>query len=107
MKHFKILLLFFIVFASTTVYSQNAKEVFLGHLEMYENYIKGKYDNQIMDMTTFIDANKFLATVTGIKTNALFAKDEIVKEWRVWFEKNKEKLYWDEKEKMVKVKSNE
>lgn len=55
-------------------------------------------------MTTFIDANKFLATVTGIKANALFAKDEIVKEWRAWFEKNKEKLYWDEKEKMVKVK---
>ena len=107
MKHFKILLLFFIVFVSRTVYSQNAKEVFLGHLEMYENYIKGKYVNQIMDMTTFIDANKFLATVTGIKTNALFAKDEIVKEWRVWFEKNKEKLYWDEKEKMVKVKLNE
>lgn len=104
MKHFKILLLFFVVFVSTTVYSQNAKEVFLVHLDMYENYKKGKYDNQVLDMTTFLDANKFMESVTGIKSNSLFASDEIVKDWRAWFEKNKEKLYWDKKEEKVKVK---
>src|SRR6476620_1132601 len=105
----KFLYIFLLVTISTfsKLNSQNAPAIFEQNLSVVESLYKG----QAFDLNTIYDARSFLIDVTGIKPEIeksfdmpIVPSKKIVKSWRKWYKKNKQRLYWDEVEKKVKVK---
>jgi hypothetical protein len=107
----KITLVLFMIFLSFSgkVSAQNAQAIFLENLESFERLSKN--ENESINLNTVYEARKFLIDVTGITYKMekpfdmpIFPPDKTIKKWRSWFEKNKDLLYYDEKEKEVKVR---
>ncbi len=105
-NHF-FLLFFLIVF--NLCGAQNAKKIFREKLSVVENYHKGK--------KTFITELKksaiFLTELTEIQFEIYdsYEMSEVtskqnLKDWKIWYKKNKNNLYWDKIEQKVKVKHN-
>ncbi len=106
----KLILLFFIILVSFSIKinAQNAQSIFLDNLESFERLAKNK--NESISLNKVYEARKFLIDITGITYKMeqpfdmpVFPPDKTIKKWRSWFEKNKDLLYYDEKEKEVKV----
>lgn|SRR6218665_182807 len=101
------LFLFVILSFSAKLNAQNAQEIFLENLGAFERLAN---ENASINLNTVYEARKFLIDITGISYKMekpfdmpVFPPDKTIKKWRVWFEKNKDLLYYDEKEKIVKV----
>ena len=107
-----IIFLYLIIFGvHQSVNSQNkAVKIFENNLMVIENYLNKK-ETKIDELKS--SAN-FLQEVTGIKYYINFESYELsevtskkdLENWKKWLEKNKEKLYWDEKERKVKLKND-
>lgn len=89
---------------------KKAQKEFVKSLEIVERRIKvGKGS-----LEEFNKAVDLLEEVTGIKGHREhqfltdYFKHELLKpdyeKWKDWYEKNKERLYWDEREKKIMVK---
>lgn len=98
-------LFFFLIFSSS--FAQNAKQIFRQKLNLVENYQKGK--------ETVIDelkaSAKFLTEITKIQFEVFDSYEmsdvtskKNLKDWKKWYSKNKNKLYWDDIDRKVKVK---
>jgi hypothetical protein len=104
------IILFLILFSFTNkVNAQNAQAIFLDNLESFERLANN--ENESMSLNKVYEARKFLIDITGITYKMeevfdmpVFPPDKTIKKWRSWFEKNKDLLYYDEKEKEVKVR---
>jgi hypothetical protein len=109
MKKLSFVLFIILLSFSSKVNSQNAQTIFLENLESFERLSKN--ENESISLNTVYEARKFLIDVTGITYKMekpfdmpVFPPDKTIKKWRSWFEKNKDLLYYDEKEKVVKVR---
>lgn len=105
----KYSLLFLFAFISFNISAQNAKEIFLENLTAFENLQKD--ENASISLNMIYEARKFLIELTGISYEIeksfdmpISPPEQTLKDWRNWFEQNKEKLYWDKKSKKVKVR---
>ncbi|MBL0736834.1 hypothetical protein JI750_08080 [Flavobacterium sp. GN10] len=101
------LFLFVILSFSAKLNAQNAQEIFLENLGAFEQLAN---ENASINLNMVYEARKFLIDITGISYKMekpfdmpVFPPDKTIKKWRAWFEKNKDLLYYDEKEKIVKV----
>ncbi len=110
MKKLHIALTLFISFFYINLNAQNAKEIFLENLAVFEELDKGGSVN----LNSIYESREFLIDITGITYQMENTFDmpklpptETIEEWKSWYDKNKEKLYWDKKEKKVKVKTIE
>ena len=83
-------------------------KVFSYHIGVVENFIKSEY---IDDDTSLRRSIEFLERITKIKSD--FADQHVlfynptkknVKDWKRWYKKNKERLYWDEVEQRLELK---
>ncbi len=108
MKKIKLSLLIFFVFISFNIFSQNAKEIFLENLTVFESLQKD--ENAAVNLNQLYEAREFLITVTGISYEMeksfempIFPPDKTLKSWRNWYDKNKEKLFWNKESKKVEV----
>jgi hypothetical protein len=106
MKNLNLLFLFLISLASN---AQDSQKIFLKNLSVFENLS----EDGGVSLNTIYEARDFLIAVTSITYETeksldvpIFPPQKTVKEWRTWYEKNKNKLYWDNKKKTVKVKPN-
>ncbi|PWB22858.1 hypothetical protein [Flavobacterium sp. HTF] len=107
----KLTFVLFVIFLSfsNNVNSQNAQGTFLDNLESFERLANN--ENESISLNKIYEARKFLIDITGITYKMeeafdmpVFPPNETIKNWRSWFEKNKELLYFDEKDKIVKVR---
>ncbi|QSB26254.1 hypothetical protein [Flavobacterium sp. CLA17] len=109
MKKLTFLLFIILLSFSSKVSAQNAQSIFLENLESFERLAKS--ENESISLNMVYEARKFLIDVTGITYKMekpfdmpVFLPDKTIKKWRSWFEKNKDLLYYDEKEKEVRVR---
>ena len=109
MKKTQFVLLILLIFFSFNLSAQNPQEIFLENLTAFENLQKD--ENASISLNMVYEAREFLIELTGISYEMeksfdmpIFPPDKTLKEWRTWFELNKEKLYWDKKDKKVKAK---
>ncbi|OXB22667.1 hypothetical protein B0A80_15325 [Flavobacterium tructae] len=109
MKKLTFVLFMILLSYSSKVDAQNAQAIFLENLESFERLSKN--ENESISLNMVYEARKFLIDITGITYKMekpfdmpVFPPDKTIKKWRSWFEKNKELLYYDEKEKEVKVR---
>lgn len=107
MKKLHLALILFISFFYTNLNAQTAQEIFLENLAVFENLKKGGST----DLNRVYESRAFLIEITGITYQMENSFDmpkmpphETIEEWKSWYDKNKEELYWDKKEKKVKVK---
>ncbi len=110
MKKAKLLIQIFFILLFSSVSAQDAQKIFLENLTVFESIAKDK--DAAIDLNTLYEARHFLIQTTGIKYEMeksfdmpIFPPNKTIENWRNWFENNKEKLYWDEKLKEVKVKT--
>lgn len=98
--------LLFTIF-SLNLNAQNAKDIFLENLTAFE---KLKDENESISLDRVYESREFLIEITGITYELekpfdmpAFPPEKTLKDWRAWYETNKDRLYWDEKEKKIKV----
>jgi len=108
MKYF-IILTSLLFFSCKTLNNQNQKACD-EFLLIYNNLVKFKENNYTG--TIFNSDVRRLVELTGIKCDYLEGIDiryqpseQNLIDWKVWYEKNKDRLYWDEIVKKVKVKN--
>ncbi|CAI2767193.1 hypothetical protein ACHRVW_08330 [Flavobacterium collinsii] len=109
MKKLTIILFLILLSFTNKVNAQNAQAIFLDNLESFERLANN--ENESISLNKVYEARKFLIDITGITYKMeevfdmpVFPPDKTIKKWRSWFEKNKDLLYYDEKEKEVKVR---
>ena len=113
---FKIIFLLFSIFLLSFTCknyqdkSKNkAQREYLLNIKVVETFIKKKRK----DVEDPLDeAVIFLQGLTGIESDFIpgwepfvIPSSQNLKDWKDWYKKNKEKLYWDNKEKAVKVRN--
>lgn len=83
-------------------------KVFSYHLGIIENFVENGYTD---DDSSLRRSYEFLENITQIKGDVqeqrvLFYTPSIknLKDWKRWYQKNRDKLYWDEIEQKVKIK---
>jgi hypothetical protein len=109
MKKLTIILFLILLSFTNKVNAQNTQAIFLDNLESFERLANN--ENESISLNKVYEARKFLIDITGITYKMeevfdmpVFPPDKTIKKWRSWFEKNKDLLYYDEKEKEVKVR---
>lgn len=109
MKKLTFILIITLLSFSNKINAQNAQAIFLDNLESFERLEKS--ENESISLNKVYEARKFLIAITGITYKMeepfdmpVFPPNKTIIEWRSWFEKNKDFLYYDEKEKEVKVR---
>ncbi|MCC9019000.1 hypothetical protein [Flavobacterium lipolyticum] len=109
MKKLTIILFLILLSFTNKVNAQNPQAIFLENLESFERLSKN--ENESISLNMVYEARKFLIDITGITYKMeeafdmpVFPPDKTIKKWRSWFEKNKDLLYYDEKEKEVKIR---
>ncbi|MCZ8167826.1 MAG: hypothetical protein ACK5RV_00685 [Flavobacterium sp.] len=108
----KSLLLFILLLnvccSSYTKQDYKAQKEFLQKLEIIEKFLleKGTSNGEILD-----NAVEFIESLTNIKSDfipgkeiTLVPSEQNLKDWKKWYEKNKKRMFWDEKEQKVKLK---
>ncbi len=110
MEKVKLSILIFSLLLFSNVNAQDAKKIFLENLTVFENMAEDK--DAVIDLNTLYEAREFLIKTTGITYEMeksfnmpIFPPKNTIKNWRDWFEKNKDRLYWDEKLQEVRVKT--
>jgi hypothetical protein len=91
-----------------SIHAQQRPQLFFEeNLKTIEKFLGGE---QIQG-TKLMDSAIFLQQVTNIKSDMYQGFDEFytpsehnLKDWKKWYKKNKDKLYWDEEEQTVKVR---
>lgn len=82
-------------------------KVFFYHIGVVENFVNVGYidDDSILRCSV-----EFLEKLTQVKSKAIEQRDffynpskQNIKDWKKWFRKNKESLYWDENEHKLKL----
>lgn len=107
-------LLIFILFSSMSCSSRNFKQnnnaqnEYLLNIEIIEKFIK---ENGTNNAETLDNAVLFLEKITNIKSEKYegfeldyFPNEQNLKDWKNWYSKNKNFLYWDKNENKVKVR---
>jgi hypothetical protein len=107
MKKLGYMLLLLTLALSTDLKAQNAQELFRKNLSVFDDIEKGKS----FSLNMIYESRAFLIDLTGIKYQMekefempIFPPKKTIKEWKNWFEKNKNNLYWDDSDKKVKLK---
>lgn len=105
-----ILLLVLFSFSCKSIYQYDDRreQVFFYHLGVVENFLSVGY----IDKGEYLDNSiHFLEDLTKIKSDSYEGRDffyepstQNLKEWKKWFRKNKENLFWDEAETKLKLK---
>lgn len=116
MKNFYLtpFLLIAILFSSISCSSNNfkqknkAQKEYLLKIAIIEKFVTTKRSD---DTQTLDSAIEFMENITNIKSEfipgyeiSLVPSEQNLKDWKNWYNKNKKRLYWDEKEQKVKLK---
>lgn len=108
MKTYIYYILFIIFYSCKTVDCIDTKacNYFFAIYERLENFSKNNYVGQIKETDVF-----FIEKLTNIECNYTEGFDILyepteqnLRDWKKWYDKNKDKLYWDEKEEKVKLR---
>ena len=98
-----------LLFSSCKTLNNQNQKVYDEFLLIYNNLVEFK-DNNYTGAIFNSDVRK-LVELTGIKCEYFEGIDIVYQpseqnliDWKAWYEKNKENLYWDEIDKKVKVK---
>ena len=90
--------------------AQNVDQVFQLHLTTIKKYLTMKIGESMSGQELDTSVN-FLENITEIKSEYSSSEEPCaqptkknLKKWEIWYNKNKQKLYWDEKEKRVEFK---
>lgn len=82
--------------------------LFLSNLDTIKKFVK---TGVIKEYSTFEKSVVFLKEITGIESdldhqfeNLYVPTEQNLADWKSWYEKNKDKLYWDQIDIKVKVK---
>jgi hypothetical protein len=88
--------------------NQNAQDIFKENIAVFEKLANGEDAN----LNSIYEARGFLIRVTGISYEMeksfdmpILPPQETLNEWKTWFEKNKECLYWHKRKKEIRVKN--
>lgn len=108
MKKVIYLLLLFVVCSCIGQQEPNKSQViFKSNIKVIERYL----NEETIKGTGLDDSVTFFEELTKIKSNIFEGIDKLsdpteknLQDWKGWYKINKTKLYWDEKEQMVKVK---
>ncbi len=105
-----ISILLVLLFCSQANSQIDAKKVFTSHIENVEKFINLPIGKSI-DGDEFLPSVMFLEELTGIECDTTLSFDPMkepskknLKAWKKWYGKNKDKLYWDDIDRKVKVK---
>ena len=90
-------------------YDKKAQSVFNMNLTIVENYFIVGYVEDYSCLNRAID---FLEKISEIKCNVpaeyltrYEPTNKNIQDWKTWFNRNKNKIYWDDKENKVKIKT--
>lgn len=93
---------------SFTQNNQNAQNIFKENLAVFEKIANGEDVN----LNSIYEAREFLIGITGISYEMeksfdmpILPPQQTLNEWKTWFEKNKERLYWHKRKKEVRIKN--
>ena len=108
MKKVIYLLLLFVVCSCMGEQESNKSQVtFKSNIKVIERYLKG----ETIKGTGLDDSVTFFEELTKIESNIFEGIDKLsdpteknLQDWKDWYKINKTKLYWDEKEQMIKIK---
>ena len=100
---------FLLIISMLLISCNKAEDIFKYNLKLIKERLDKKKDLNLMDVYSAI---LFLEDITkiGSHANANYAGRfdptiEDYQNWKDWYEKNKSRLYWDDKAQKVKVKS--
>ncbi len=105
------LILVIVIFACTNQkqVENRAQAIFNNNILVIEKYLKG----ETIEGTGLNDSVLFLEGLTGIKSDIFEGIDKLLdpteknlQDWKNWYKNNKNLIYWDEKEKKVRLKEN-
>jgi len=111
----KYLIFFLIIFNSCKSFdfSDNnytkSQKIYIKNIKLIDDYVL--HEKAIKNGIDLESAVKFLEKLTDIKSDVddfefmIEPSEKNLKQWKKWFKKNKEKLYFDEKEQKVKIKT--
>ncbi|WP_445456788.1 hypothetical protein [Flavobacterium sp. HNIBRBA15423] len=108
MKKLFLLLIIFSSCKSKLIDKDLAGRVYNYHIGVVENYLKNSY---IDDDSSLNRSIIFLENISKIKSDVIEQRDffyspsfKNLKDWKRWYKKNKNKLYWNEIEQRLELK---
>ena len=88
--------------------NQNEQDIFKKNIAVFEKLANGEDTN----LNSIYEAREFLIRITGISYEMeksfdmpILPPQQTLNEWKTWFEKNKERLYWHKRKKEVRVQN--
>ena len=86
--------------------NKNAEEIFKENIAVFEKLSNGVDAN----LNSIYEAREFLIRITGISYEMeksfdmpILPPQQTLNEWKAWFEKNKNRLYWHKRKKEVRI----
>ncbi len=81
------------------------QKIFQEHIKVIECLLKGEEVHNLKSTVEFLEETTDIKSEVDFGWEIMYSPtDQNLKDWKDWFKKNKNRLYWDEKEQKVKVK---
>ncbi|MDR0229360.1 MAG: hypothetical protein LBI72_09890 [Flavobacteriaceae bacterium] len=109
MKLFFLTFLFLLLFGCKPV--ECLDPAACAYFENTYRRIEGNYDKRYSKTTIYSEDYDFIYAITGVQSEYIEGIELLytpskksLKIWKRWYKYNKDKLYWDESEKKVKLR---
>lgn len=92
----------------------NVEAIFQQHFATLDSVLAGQYHDRRYPLERLQAAIDFMESLTGVPSKAegtdigrIEVKQDDVDNWKNWYDQNKQKLFWSEKEKRVVISKSE